>query len=149
MPSSSPIFERNIEPRGLVLTFSSVMENIDRACAECMTFLAESAFAIDPKHFPLNLLIREGLTNAVKHGNKGNPEKLVRFSAFLEKSHISLIIEDQGTGFDWKNMDVSIRRPDQETGRGLWIIRQYAHEYRFNTKGNILHLKHMIARGNI
>ena len=133
----------------MVITFSSVMENIDRACAECMAYLAESVFQVDPKHFPLNLLIREGLTNAVKHGNKSDPEKTVRFSVSLEKAQISFTIEDQGTGFDWKNMDFSIRKPDSETGRGLWIIRQYAHEYRFNTKGNILQVKHMIARRNI
>ena len=133
----------------MVFTFSSVMENIDRACAECMSFLAESVFQINPKHFPLNLLIREGLTNAVKHGNKCDPEQLVRFSVLLEKSSISFTIEDQGAGFDWQNMEVSIRKPDLETGRGLWIIREYAHEYAFNTKGNILHVKHMIAAGHI
>lgn len=149
MPSSPDIFERNIEPQGLILRFSSVMENIDRACTECMHFLAQSALKIDPKHFRLNLVIREGLTNAVRHGNKSDSKKTVRFSIFLEESYISFTIEDQGAGFDWKNMDFSIRKPDQETGRGLWIIRQYVHEYRFNTKGNILHLKHMIAHGHI
>lgn len=133
----------------MVLTFSSVMENIDRACAECMAFLAESVFQINPGHFPLNLLLREGLTNAVRHGNKCDPEKLVRFSVLLEKSYIRFTIEDQGAGFDWQNMDISIRKPDLETGRGLWIIREYAHEYAFNTKGNVLHLKQMIAPGDI
>jgi serine/threonine-protein kinase RsbW len=93
-------------------------------------------------------VIREGLTNAVRHGNNCDVEKLVRFSVFLEKSSISFTIEDQGAGFDWKNMDVSIRKPDMETGRGLWIIREYAHEYEFNPRGNILYLKHMIERDN-
>lgn len=149
MPSSSHIFERKIEPGRMVLTFNSVMENIDIACAEAMAFVSESTGGINPKHFPLNLVIREGLTNAVRHGNKCDPEKTVRFSVLLEKSYISFTIEDQGTGFNWENTNFSIRKPNQETGRGLWIIRQYAHEYSFNTKGNILHLKHMISPGHI
>ena len=149
MPSSSNIFERTIEPGKMVLTFSSVMENIDWACAEGMAFISGSTARINPKHFPLNLVIHEGLTNAVRHGNDCDPEKLVCFSVFLEPSCIRISIEDQGPGFDWQNKDVSIRKPDMETGRGLWIIREYAHEYAFNPKGNILHLKHKIPPGNM
>lgn len=149
MPIFSNIFDTHMEPDSMVITFSSDMKNIDRACAESMAFLSENVSCIPFKHFPINLVIREGLTNAVRHGNLNDPEKTVRFSTLLEMQYILFTIEDQGPGFDWKKLDLSFKRPDLETGRGLWIISRYSHEYGFNRRGNILYMKHPIPQKNI
>jgi hypothetical protein len=50
----------------------------------------------------LNILeqqISELLKNAVKHGNKCNPDKTVKVWFSFSTSHAHLIIEDQGDGF--------------------------------------------------
>ncbi len=50
----------------------------------------------------INLLeqqISELVKNAVKHGNKKDPEKKVRIWASFSRDHAHLIVEDEGEGF--------------------------------------------------
>src|SRR6056297_2480885 len=50
----------------------------------------------------INLLeqqISELVKNAVKHGNKKDPEKKVRIWASFSRNHAHLIVEDEGEGF--------------------------------------------------
>src|SRR6056297_3405829 len=50
----------------------------------------------------INLLeqqISELIKNAVKHGNKKDPEKKIRIWASFSREHAHLIVEDEGEGF--------------------------------------------------
>jgi len=55
-----------------------------------------------PEIKEINLLeqqISEIIKNAVKHGNKNNPEKKVQVWYSFSKTHAHLIVKDQGEGF--------------------------------------------------
>jgi len=123
-------------------TFSSTMKNIDDVCEQTTHYIQSKIQEIDPYLFPINLVIREGLTNAVRHGNEDDPEKKVRFllTIFDHKS-IRLLIEDQGDGFDWRKLKNSDLPENEDHGRGIMIIGSYFSHYSYNDKGNILYLE--------
>ncbi len=130
------------------INFSSTMENVDRTCDELMKFCKASfkESMIKDHFFGLNLVIREGLTNAVKHGNGLDPEKSVRcFMRIDLQGKIYVEIEDQGNGFDWQKMRKgSFYDVLSDHGRGLVIMRLYCPDHEYNKKGNLLILKKIL-----
>ena len=76
--------------------FSSTMKNIDAVCEEADQYLRSSVAGIEKHLFPINLVIREGLTNAVRHGNQGDPGKTVRFELSIIKKEIIKMMIDSG-----------------------------------------------------
>ena len=122
----------------LNITFNSTMNNVDKACGHALEFLHQRMS--DFQHeFEINLLMREGLMNAVKHGNDLSLDKLVHFSIrFCPPDTILMEIEDQGDGFQWHNAGYDLPEDYAESGRGIFIIRQYCSLVKYNAKGNHL-----------
>lgn len=88
--------------------------------------------------FVAELLVREGLTNAVVHGCRQNPDKQVRCCLRLRAGRLLIAIADDGEGFDWRRvrrMQASI--PDS-SGRGMEILHRYANHVHFNDRGNVV-----------
>ena len=126
--------------------FSSTMEHIDAVCEEANHYLRSAVAGIENQLFVINLVIREGLTNAVRHGNAGDPGKIVRFElSIINKKMIKMMIEDEGDGFDWREQRNEILPDDQDHGRGILIMGTYFSRYSYNEKGNILYLEKIIA----
>ncbi|MFA5905007.1 MAG: ATP-binding protein [Desulfobacula sp.] len=126
--------------------FSSTMKNIDAVCDEACYYLRSRLTGIEKHLFPINLVIREGLTNAVRHGNAGNPGKKVKFEiSIINKEMIRMMIEDEGDGFDWRKQKNETLPEDQDHGRGLIIMKTYFSRCSFNEKGNILYLEKNIV----
>ena len=122
----------------LNITFSSTMENVDKTCGYALEFLHQMMTDFD-HDFELNLLMREGLINAVKHGNAFALDKLVYFSIqACPPDTILMEIEDQGEGFQWHEMGYDLPEDFAESGRGIFIIRQYCSLIKYNAKGNHL-----------
>jgi serine/threonine-protein kinase RsbW len=77
------------------------------------------------------MAVRESVINAIIHGNKRNPVKLVfiDFTATPEADPVDLIVHvrDQGLGFDPEQLNdpltpENVLRP---CGRGIFLIRQF------------------------
>lgn len=125
---------------------SSTLENIDSVCEKATEFLRSKIENIQEHLFSINLVIREGLTNAVRHGNRNDPEKEVRFLLKLENDcRLKMVIEDQGKGFDWKKQKCVIPDESEDHGRGVAIMGAYFSGYSYNEKGNILFLEKDIS----
>jgi serine/threonine-protein kinase RsbW len=126
--------------------FSSTMKNIDAVCEQTGQYLRSTVAGIEKHLFPIHLVIREGLTNAVRHGNVGDPGKIVRFElSIINKEMIKMMIEDEGKGFDWRGQRNKILEDDQEHGRGIIIMGTYFSSCSYNEKGNILFLEKIIT----
>lgn len=126
--------------------FSSTMENIDAVCVQTEQYLRSAVAGIEKHLFPIQLVIREGLTNAVRHGNEGDPGKIVRFElSIINKEMIKMMIEDEGKGFDWRGHRNEILDDDREHGRGIIIMGTYFSSCSYNEKGNILFLEKIIT----
>ncbi|WP_035276264.1 ATP-binding protein [Desulforegula conservatrix] len=129
------VFEMTKEPYGLRIEFSSIMSNIDVVDAATREFLAR--MSLGSHAFAICLVMREALTNAVRHGNRSDDTKLVAYHIYLDDDSIVLDIIDQGEGFVWKElMEMDAPEPDQESGRGLAIMKSYFSSCFFNEKGN-------------
>jgi serine/threonine-protein kinase RsbW len=94
--------------------------------------------------FTAELLLRELLTNAVEHGCRCEPTRNVRCVVRLNGRRLTIVVEDEGSGFDWRARWNRETEKDSVNGRGLEIIREYATLVRFSKKGNsVFVLKHM------
>lgn len=138
------IFDVQKEPNRLWVRLGTSMALIDKAAEEVGLMMSDNGLK---KHaFGVSVVMREGLTNAVRHGNKNDPDKLVLFTIIIENDILTMTIEDEGDGFDWKKIKEA-RRPGENVvipldhGRGIPIIEEYFDEYEYNEKGNILTIK--------
>jgi serine/threonine-protein kinase RsbW len=120
----------------LSASFSSSMDTIDKIDIETRDMLKGELD--ESRIFALSLCMREGLTNAIKHGNRLDPEKVAHCTLTIDEKEIIIDIEDQGEGFDWQEISRTIPDPQLEHGRGLTIIKEYCSEFRYNEKGNKL-----------
>lgn len=88
--------------------------------------------------FGMNLVCREGVNNALKHGNGMRPELPVRVLASAADDVLRVVIEDQGEGWDWVAHECMLPEMECESGRGLFLIKSYARSLEYNDKGNQL-----------
>jgi serine/threonine-protein kinase RsbW len=89
--------------------------------------------------FAIQLAVEEELTNAIKHGNAMDRSKRVQVAVALGKKECRIRIRDEGEGFDPAKVS-DPAAPDGPSGRGLWLMRHYMHEVRYNGKGNVVTL---------
>jgi serine/threonine-protein kinase RsbW len=90
----------------------------------------------------LRLAIEEALTNAVKHGNKLDPEKSVSLRVETFPESVQIEIEDEGAGFD--HGKVPLPTDDENiwktSGRGVFLIRHFMDKAEYSEGGRKLKL---------
>lgn len=82
----------------------------------------------------LLLAVTEATTNAIIHGNKNNKLKMVRISVFVDGSNLTIIIKDEGKGFD-PSIVPDPTDPEnllKDSGRGLYLMRVYMDGLTYN-----------------
>lgn len=86
------------------------------------------------------LCISEAIVNAIAHGNKGDHRKKVELSVDCKTHLISVVITDEGEGFDFTSLPDPTQKDNllKESGRGIHIIKSIAKTFSFNDKGNSL-----------
>jgi serine/threonine-protein kinase RsbW len=93
---------------------------------------------IAPEGSNLFVALDEAFVNAVKHGNKNDPTKLVRLGAELSPTEACFTIEDEGEGFDVATIP-DPRDPAnlfKSSGRGVLLIYNIMDEVEYNAQGN-------------
>jgi len=138
----SHIFDCSITADSVSVTFSSTFDNVDRICEKVAFFLDQGFRDMEEHFFSISLVMREALTNAVRHGNRLDPGKMVKFSLRInDRSSIEMVVEDQGDGFDWQKAKLCPPGEDDDHGRGLVIMTSYFSSFVYNRKGNRLVLQ--------
>ena len=125
---------------GFGLEMSTDLTNVARCVERIALFLKDRDAA--GHLFPLSLLAREALKNAMVHGNRLDPAKTVRFRLLAREGGFEMNVEDEGEGFDWEERLQSSSGVDDVSGRGHEIFRNYAKSVRYNPKGNALTLEY-------
>jgi serine/threonine-protein kinase RsbW len=83
--------------------------------------------------------LHEALTNAMRHGNQLQPDKKVTITVDLSAQEGTITVTDEGPGFDPSSQVYDPSQEDQllsHRGRGLWLIRHFMDEVRYNERGN-------------
>lgn len=83
----------------------------------------EAAFGID-------MAVREGIANAVIHGNKLDEEKLVTITVTKSAGSLEINVRDQGQGFDPETVSDPTAAENilKTSGRGIFFMRTFMDE---------------------
>jgi serine/threonine-protein kinase RsbW len=95
---------------------------------------------IKPDRSNLFIALDEAFVNAVKHGNKNDPTKLVRVTADLSSKEARFTVEDEGEGFNPHDIPDPLDPANlfKTSGRGVLLIYNIMDEVQYNERGNRL-----------
>ncbi|HEX6046049.1 MAG TPA: ATP-binding protein [Pyrinomonadaceae bacterium] len=93
---------------------------------------------IKPDRSNLFVALDEAFVNAVKHGNKNDPSKLLRITAELSPNEASFTVEDEGEGFNVREIPDPCDPANlfRTSGRGVLLIYNIMDEVEYNAQGN-------------
>ncbi len=118
---------------------SASLANVNQICAELSDWLIGTGLA--DHLFPIQMLARESLNNAVLHGCGQDNSLLVDCKVYLDGKFLVLEVDDGGPGFNWQvEMEQEMVHNEKMHGRGLWIYHLYADRIEFNLSGNCVKL---------
>jgi serine/threonine-protein kinase RsbW len=119
----------------------SLIENI--RIIESFIDNAKDQYNIDDDIYGnIMIAVTESVNNAIKHGNKEDKNKSVNLSLYLKENLIKFIIEDQGEGFDFTNLnDPTLpENIDKPGGRGIFLMKNLSDEVHFLNDGRTVEL---------
>ena len=116
------------------LSFPSRIEAVGEAAAAISEFLTRHGISEDIA-FGVDMAVREAVTNAVVHGNKLDPGKLVEIKLRNTPKVFEINVRDQGNGFHPNDVpdptkDENILRT---SGRGIFFMRNFMDEVDWST----------------
>ena len=93
---------------------------------------------IKPERSNLFIALDEAFVNAVKHGNKNDPNKLLRITAELSPKEACFTVEDEGEGFNVRDIPDPCDPANlfRTSGRGVLLIYNIMDEVEYNAQGN-------------
>jgi anti-sigma regulatory factor (Ser/Thr protein kinase)/ActR/RegA family two-component response regulator len=95
---------------------------------------------INPERSNLFIALDEAFVNAVKHGNRNDPHRIVRITADLSAKEARFTVEDEGEGFNVNEIPNPLDPANlfKSSGRGVLLIYNIMDEVRYNERGNRL-----------
>lgn len=120
-------------------SLESSLDSVDQA-EELASGAAQRAGFDDEELMKIGMAIREAMVNAVVHGNQYNQNKRVRFSLSCTPRQFTVIIADEGVGFDFTQIPDPLAPENllRTSGRGIFLMRSFMDE---------VDLKHLASGG--
>ena len=113
--------------------------------------LIEGSHCITGEEPAVELALREALNNAVVHGNRLDAHKLVHVRCRCKfREGISLIVSDQGQGFDPRTIPdpLTVENLEAEHGRGIQLMKSAMDQVSFQERGTEVHMCKKSARNS-
>jgi serine/threonine-protein kinase RsbW len=110
--------------------------------------LIEESRGVAGEELSVELALREALNNAVLHGNRLDPSKLVRVYCRCELGkELSVLIKDQGSGFDPSPTPdpLAVENLQAEHGRGILLMRSQMDEVSFGCGGREVRMRKRVS----
>jgi serine/threonine-protein kinase RsbW len=95
------------------------------------------------KEEAIELALTEALANAVVHGAKADPSKIVECDVGCDESRgMLIVVRDPGEGFDPAAIPSPMHGENiyAESGRGIYLINQLMDEVKFLKNGTEIHM---------
>jgi serine/threonine-protein kinase RsbW len=95
------------------------------------------------KEEAIELALAEALANAVEHGARSDPTKIIECDVACDQNRSMLIIvRDPGNGFDPATIPSPVRGENvySNRGRGIYLINELMDEVRFLKNGTEIHM---------
>lgn len=92
--------------------------------------------------FAIKLALEEAMTNAVRHGNRNDPQKNIYIQFKVTCECTEIVIRDEGEGFFVDTVPDPTRPEniDRPSGRGIMLMRAYLDEVVYSKSGNQVRL---------
>jgi len=132
---------RNFETGKLILklnvTLAADRNAVDPVVQSVME-LVRQMHGVPDKDDAIELALTEALANAVVHGAKADPSKIVECDVVCnEDQSMLIVVRDPGTGFKVADIPSPIRGESvySDHGRGIYLINQLMDEVKFLKNG--------------
>lgn len=91
----------------------------------------------------IEIALREALANAVIHGNHEDPEKQVYVGCHGGIDEVSIVIRDEGQGFDSGDLPdpTASENIKSSHGRGIYLMKTLMDEVRFERGGTVVYMR--------
>ncbi len=125
------------QPLHAHLVLASRFENIEVA-ERALRDLCDQAGCDGDDLYWVVTALREALANAVRHGNRSEPERKVMVDYTVDTSAVRIRVEDEGEGFDPATIPdptdpENLLRP---SGRGIFYMQQFMNHVEFGQGPN-------------
>ncbi len=116
------------------LRLPSRIESVDEAASQAETFVKDNGLG-DDFVSAIDLAVRESVANAVKHGNKFDPEKEVEVTFLRSPKGVEIVVRDFGTGFDPEALPDPTDPANllKANGRGILFMRSFMDEVQWSS----------------
>ena len=108
-----------------------------------MSLVARSGCVPGKEEF-VELALREAVSNAILHGNRMDPRKLVHVRCCCESTKgVFIVVRDQGPGFDPNTVPnpLAVENLEAEHGRGIHLMKLAMDEVSFERGGTEVHIR--------
>ena len=91
----------------------------------------------------IEIALREALANAVVHGNHEDPGKQVYVSCRCGADEVSLVIRDEGQGYDIHELPdpTAPENISSSHGRGIYLMKNLMDEVCFERGGAVVYMR--------
>ncbi|GAB3653029.1 anti-sigma F factor [Echinicola sediminis] len=122
--------------KSIKISIPSLIENIK--IIESFIDNAKEKFKInDDIYGNIMISVTECVSNAIIHGNGGDANKSVKLELNFLDDQLKFIIEDEGEGFDYENLQdpTAPENIEKSGGRGVFIMKHLSDEVDFENDG--------------
>ena len=144
--SAPPLPTCTFESRNLILKYQTGIpadvREISPVVEGVMALVKEMGCAAG-REFEVETALREALANAIVHGAKRDPHKIVQFCVSCDESRgMLIVVRDPGKGFDPATLPSPVVGQElfSTHGRGIFLINQLVDEVRFERGGTEIHM---------
>jgi serine/threonine-protein kinase RsbW len=124
------------------VTLAADRNAVEPVVAQVMETIRQ-VHCIDGKEDAIELALEEALANAVVHGAKEDPTKVVECLVACEQERgVIIIVRDPGEGFDPSAIPSCVAGENvySNHGRGIFLINQLMDEVKFRRNGAEIHM---------
>jgi len=138
--------EYDFDPQKLSLrvrvTLAADRKAVDPVVEQVMQAVREMK-SVNGKEEAIELALQEALANAVVHGAKEDPTKVVECLVMCDEQRgLLIIVRDPGEGFDPQAIPSCTMGENlySNHGRGIFLINQLMDEVKFHKNGTEIHM---------
>lgn len=119
-------------PQRVSYRMESTLESVNKAEEMADRWSAQAGFGEDTRG-GISMAVREGMINAILHGNAYDPNKRVSLSFEQNGQALVVTITDEGHGFVPEEVPDPLAPENllKQSGRGIFLMRAFMDEVRF------------------
>ncbi len=138
-----------VEEPQVRISIGSRFEHIDLIQVVVDDALERLGLDDDSRHW-VGIAIREAVANAIKHGNRQNPDKQVEVELAIAKDQAIIRVGDEGEGFDVQAVSDPLQPENllKPNGRGIFYMRNFMDEIEYSSRpegGTLVTLRKQIT----